>query len=306
MVDLAWRPELTDPESARLREFLIAVHAADGRPEIGDAAVPRELAGGEHLFAEHAGELVGYAHLDTAGDAFGRPVGELFVRPDARRRGVGGALLAELLWHGGAGDDRAGDRLRVWSHGDHLGAVRLAERFAMPRVREMHRMRMDLVHGSLPEVTLPDGVRIRPFEPGVDEAEFLRVNAAAFGWHPEQGALSLDELLDTEREGWFDPAGFLLAESGGRLLGFHWTKVHQRAAADASGKPMGEVYVLGVDPAGQGGGLGKALTVAGLRHLADSGLDQVMLYVESDNPAAIAVYRRLGFEIWDTDVQYAR
>jgi mycothiol synthase len=64
--------------------------------------------------------------------------------------------------------------------------------------------------------------------------------------------------------------------------------------------------VIGVDPEGQGGGLGKALTVAGLCYLADAGLDQVMLYVESDNPAAIAVYRKLGFEIWDTDVQYSR
>jgi mycothiol synthase len=306
VVDLRWLPELTEPDSARLREFLLDVHAADSRPEVGDTGLPRDFAGGEHLFAGRGEDLVGYAHLDTGGDVFGRTVGELFVRPDARRAGIGGSVLAELLSRAGAADSTLGDRVRVWAHGDHPGAARLAERFGMSRVREMHRMRRDLSSASLPEAPLPAGVRIRSFVPGLDEPEFLRVNSRAFSWHPEQGALSMDELLATEQEGWFDRDGFLLAEAGGKLVGFHWTKIHQRAAADSSGRPMGEVYVIGVDPEGQGGGLGKALTVAGLRYLADAGLDQVMLYVESDNPAAIAVYRKLGFEIWDTDVQYSR
>ena len=31
-----------------------------------------------------------------------------------------------------------------------------------------------------------------------------------------------------------------------------------------------------------------------------------MLYVESDNAAAVRVYTKLGFTLWDADVQYAR
>ncbi|HEX2176530.1 MAG TPA: GNAT family N-acetyltransferase, partial [Nocardioidaceae bacterium] len=58
--------------------------------------------------------------------------------------------------------------------------------------------------------------------------------------------------------------------------------------------------------AARGLGLGKVLTLAGLWHLRDHGLDQVMLYVESDNAAAIAVYERLGFRQWDLDVMYSR
>jgi mycothiol synthase len=60
-----------------------------------------------------------------------------------------------------------------------------------------------------------------------------------------------------------------------------------------------------VDPDSQGGGLGRALTLAGLRHLRNIGLRRVMLYVESDNAAAVRVYTRLGFEKWDSDVQYS-
>ena len=99
-------------------------------------------------------------------------------------------------------------------------------------------------------------------------------------------------------EPWFDPAGLLVADAGDGLLGFHWTKQH---SAD-----LGEVYVVAVDPAAQGRGLGRALTAAGLAHLASLGVRRIILYVESDNAAAVATYSHLGFAHTQTHVQYAR
>lgn len=133
--------------------------------------------------------------------------------------------------------------------------------------------------------------------PGVDDTAWLAVNAAAFAHHPEQGSLTQRDLDDRKSEAWFDPAGFFLAERGGELVGFHWTKVHAE-------ERLGEVYVVGVLPGVQGGGLGKALTTIGLRHLAAQGLPTAMLYVDADNKAAVSVYERLGFTTYETDLMY--
>jgi mycothiol synthase len=126
----------------------------------------------------------------------------------------------------------------------------------------------------------------------------VAVNKKAFDWHPEQGRLTADEVRETERESWFDPEGFFLAIKAGKIAGFHWTKVHPG--------DIGEVYVVGVDPDAQGGGLGRALTLEGLHHLRDKGLGDTILYVESDNAPAVAVYTRLGFTVVETDVAYQR
>ncbi|MCI2419685.1 mycothiol synthase [Saccharopolyspora sp. K220] len=257
----------------------------------------------EHFVVRDAGGvLIGYAHLDTEHEkTAGQLVAELAVHPDHRRKGAGTRLVEALLDRAELSTEPAPDlgRLRIWSHGEHPGAVRLAERFGLSRPRELWRMGRELAEPELPTVETPEGVRIRTFRVGRDEAALVEVNHRAFAWHPEQGGMTVQDLRAKEREEWFDPAGFFLAvDSRDELLGFHWTKVHPDG--------MGEVYVVGVDPNAQGGGLGRSLTVAGLRYLRDIGCRQVMLYVEADNEPAIKIYQRLGFGKWDTDVQFGR
>lgn len=308
MVTLEWMDELDAATLSRVRELLLAARESDGRPDIAaDGSLPGEFHGGRHLLATEDSVLVGYAHLDTAGDAFGRQVAELIVHPESRRRGVGTDLAQALVEHAGAAP--AGDRLRVWSHGDHAGAAALAERLGFRRERELLVMRAvgtdEAGEPRWAERPLPRDLRLRTFVPGRDEQALVEINARAFAWHPEQAALTVADLRAEQEQDWFDPAGFFLAEdSNGELAGFHWTKIHPANPYRFAGDPVGEVYVLGVDPDAQGGGLGKALTIAGLRYLVSRGLRQVILYVEGDNTAAVTVYRKLGFEIHETDVQY--
>ncbi|GDY32172.1 mycothiol acetyltransferase [Gandjariella thermophila] len=300
---MVWRDELPGEESAQVSALLEAAEAADGVAPVGEPARSRISGGpgGAHLLAFADERLAGYAALDVVGDAGGRQVAELAVHPELRRRGVGAALLAALVERVAPGESDA-ERLRVWAHGTLPGAARLAERAGLRKVRELLRMRR-LLDDTLPEAPLPGGVRLRTFVPGRDESAVVYVNHRAFAWHPEQSAMTVEDLRRREGESWFDPNGFLLAvDADDRLLGFHWTKVHP----DVGGEPFGEVYVVGVDPDAQGGGLGRSLTVAGLRHLRDIGQRQVMLYVEGDNAPAVAVYIRLGFRVWDVDTQFAR
>ncbi|MFC4030156.1 mycothiol synthase [Streptomyces polygonati] len=241
---------------------------------------------------EEGEELTGYAQIDGT-DPIEAPAAEFLIHPARRSRGHGRALGDALL-------AATGKRLRVWAHGGHPAARHLAAVLNLKLFRELHQMRrpLDAELSGLPEPRLPEGVTVRTFVPGQDEAAWLAVNAAAFAHHPEQGGLTLRDLEDREAEGWFDPAGFFLACRGPAMAGFHWTKVH-----DDEG--LGEVYVVGVAPSEQGGGLGKALTSIGLRHLArDRGLRTAMLYVDADNTPAVAVYERLGFTVHETDLMY--
>jgi mycothiol synthase len=214
---------------------------------------------------------------------------ELAVHPDARRHGAGAALLEAVL----ADPVAAGAVLEAWAHGNHPAAARLAAGHGFTRTRDLWVMRARLDHVEVPEAA---GVTIRGYRPE-DAAEVLRVNAAAFAHHPEQGSMDAAELAERMAEPWFDPAGLLVADDGDGLLGFHWTKRH----LVTDGPDHGEVYVVGIDPAAQGRGLGRTLTAAGLAHLVAQGLHDVVLYVESDNAPALALYRGLGFTHADAD-----
>jgi mycothiol synthase len=185
----------------------------------------------------------------------------------------------------------------------------VADALGMAAVRELMQMRRTL--RDVPELVVPEGITFRTYRGASDDAELLRVNNAAFAWHPEQGGWEQADLDERRGESWFDPEGLFLAEEAGAdgtrtLLGFHWTKVH----GDQPG--LGEVYVVGVDPAAQGRGLGRALTLVGLQHLAGrltpgslrSCPPEVMLYVEADNAAAVKTYERLGFAVSNVDTAY--
>ncbi|NJC23202.1 mycothiol synthase [Arthrobacter pigmenti] len=289
-----------------------AAEDADGNPPLSEQTLvnlraARQHPGGLLVLATYASdggtdddeELAGVAVVSFP-RADGEPgVLELVVRPTYRNQGVGASLVQALKEH-------RLPELRAWSHGNHAAAVELAAHAGFTPVRELWRMRQTraALEAAVPDVVVPAGVRLRTFEPGTDERAWLEANAAAFAHHPEQGSTTLEDLQARMAEDWFDPAGLILAirESDDRLLGFHWTKVHPRSGKHPA---IGEVYVVGVTPEAQGMGLGKALTIAGIEHLHSLGLQAIMLYVDADNTAAIALYRSLGFTRWDVDVMYA-
>ena len=283
-----------------------AAASADGVGPLSEQVRLHVSYGGDpaawNLLLRRGQDLAGYAHLGPADPAEGRS-GELVIHPAYRRRGLGLALALATL------AQESGLPVRLWAHGDLPAAARLATVASFRRTRILWQMRRSL-RDALAEPQLPPGVSLRAFIPGQDEDGWLAVNARAFASHPEQGKWTRADLAHREAAPWFDPDGFLLAERNGHLAGFHWTKIHKPGSGQAGNgtgstdKPLGEVYVIGVDPAEQGTGLGRALTLAGLRYLQGREIPAVMLYVDGENAAAIRLYGSLGFAHSATDVMY--
>ncbi len=294
MTDPRWRAALSQAEQVAVLNLIDQARDADGVAPVGDQVL-RALSEGEsaHLLFAEDDVLAGYLNLAPGRDG-ADAMAELVVHPHARRRGIGTAMANAALVRGGG-------RVRFWAHGTLEPARALAAAMNMRPVRELILMRRPLL--EIPEIVVPEGIRIRTYAGPTDDPELLRVNNAAFSWHPEQGGWTAADIAVRTGEPWFDPEGLFLAvdDSGEKVLGFHWTKVH--------GEDLGEVYVIGVDPAEHGRGLGRALTLAGIGHLArrldSAGHPEVMLYVEADNAAALQTYRSLGFVVDSVDTAFA-
>ncbi|MEU8674349.1 mycothiol synthase [Streptomyces sp. NPDC048560] len=284
---------LTPEQAEAVLDLLAEATRTDGRQAVSEQG-RLQLRGGHregvrHFLLTMDGVLAAYAQLEDT-DPVEAPAAELVVHPSHRGHGHGRALGAALL-------ASTGKRLRVWAHGGKSAARHLAQVLGLSLFRELRQLRRPLAGSVIAEPVLPPGVTIRTFVPGEDDAAWLAINRAAFAHHPEQGSLTQRDLDDRKAEPWFDPKGFFLAERDGELIGFHWTKVHAE-------EQIGEVYVVGILPEAQGGGLGKALTAIGLRHLASEALPTAMLYVDADNVAALKVYERMGFVTHEVDLMY--
>jgi mycothiol synthase len=307
---------LSRPDGRAVHALVERATAADGMPPLSEHVLLHLPHGGDaevrSLLVREGDEVVAYAHLDVTDKVEGSSA-ELVVAPAARGRGLGRALVEALL------EQTPDGRLRLWAHGDTEPAAALAAALGFRRSRVLLQMRRPL-GTPLPEPVLPDGVTLRTFRPGEDEQAWTEINNRAFADHPDQGGWAVDEVELREQEPWFDPAGFFLAERDGALVGFHWTKVHGGHGGDDPHShdtahpdhehhdhpPIGEVYIVGVDPSEQGRGLGPALTLIGLHSLRDRGLSDVLLYVDESNTAAVKTYERLGFTRHATDVMYCR
>jgi mycothiol synthase len=297
-------------------------------------AARRERPATVHLLRRVGSELVGYAQVADAGSA--DAAAELVVDPAHRRAGHGRALLDAVLEEGAHA---------LWAHGDLAPARALASSAGLEPTRSLHLMTRELTDADVGSPSLPEGYSVRAFEPGRDDEAWVRINAAAFADHPEQGRMTVADLRERMEQPWFDPAGLILVERAGRVVAFHWTKVEHGSGSGAGwahgsdpngvrngdgwahgsdpngvrngdgwahgSDPngvrggTGEVYVVGVDPAEQGRGLGGPVTALGLAYLAGLGLAEVHLYVDGDNPAARRTYERLGFRDAAVDVQYS-
>ncbi len=289
MHDVEVKRRMGEADIAALSKLIEAASHADGHRALGEHKWLDLVQGGREGFAgfvatEATGRhrVIGYAQVSRGAGSWAV---EYVVHPHWRtepqlRGDLVAAALREIAEQGGG-------HVHVWVPKPSSDDDSVAEAAGLKRGRDLYQMRR-----SLPVEGLQSTVATRPFRPGADEEAWLEVNNRAFHGHPEQGSWTRRELDERERQPWFDPDGFLLAEIDGRLAAFCWTKVQDD---DHDGGEVGEIYVIAVNPDFQRRGLGRELVLAGLEHLHSVGLEKAMLYVDRDNEEARGLYRMLGF-----------
>lgn len=286
---------LSPTRRGEVRELLAAVTAEDQVSPLDEAAI-LALDGGDvrHVLLEgpegdpSAPALLGYASVLADGTVQG------MVHPAHRRRGHGTAVLQEALaLHPGAG---------VWAHGALDSSLAFLGAAGLEETRRLLTLRRDLgAEHPVPEVPAAtlEGLRLDTFDPERDAERWVEVNARAFASHPEQGALTRDDLDQRLAQPWFDPEDMVVALQDGTLIGFVWVKRESPGAAldDA------EIYVVATDPFVQGHGIAGLLLATSLSRLQEAGVPGVELYVEADNSPALRLYETWGFDVSGRDVQ---
>lgn len=314
--------ELDAPRREAVTALLRRADAADDHPPLpepqyhalaDDGGTRHE---GRLVLVERAGSdkaLAGFALLTPARD--GSTAIHIVIDPTLRNGGseggagfgLGSGLASELTGAAVALADKdgTGRPLHLWAMRAGPADDERAEDNGFVPERDVIQMRVPLpLADDVLRATQP--LATRPFVPGKDEEAWLRVNNRAFAEHPEQGSWTLEQLHERLAADWVDLEGFLVADDpddpeGGGLIGFCWTKIHRNRDP-----VLGEIYVIGVDPARHGGGLGRALTVAGLNSMADRGVHVGMLYTDDSNEVAVTLYGRLGFTVDHIDRSYRR
>ena len=300
---------LDQATQSQVLDLIEAARSHDGIPPLADHVLLHLRHGGDradthiiHTASINSPDdtIVGYAHLDITDEVEG-PSAELVIHPDYRHRGYGKELLERVK-------ELAGNRLRLWSHGDLPGAQNLAIHNGFHRVRTVIQMQRPLND----DIPLPNpATTIRSFLLDIDNDEWLSLNNRIFAGHPEQGRWTNNDLAIRTHEAWFDDRGFLLAIDQSKIIGFCWTKIHgghTHSHGESNDhhdhEPIGEIYIMGIDPSYSRQGIGKDIALAGIHHLRYQGLNSVLLYVDETNSSAINLYTSIGFIESGRDVLY--
>jgi len=171
------------------------------------------------------------------------------------------------------------------------------------RVRQYHELKLELAQANLEGSDEPGGSLSRLGDG--EEARLAEIENCCFentwGFNPNTVEYVAWELKAKGN----CPEDIILSEESGEVVGYCWPVV-DRGREPATSKSKGRIYMLGVRPTHRGRGLGRRLLLAGMRQLKEKGLETVEITVDSQNVAAVGLYRSLGFEVVEDTLWYEK
>jgi mycothiol synthase len=213
----------------------------------------------------------------------------LAVDPRQAARGIGAALLSlteRRVAEQAAAESLPGLRLGAYCDARDAGRRALLLRLGFTKVREYHRMAVDLREG-MEGPRWPDGVVARPFCRDLDEGAVKAAIDEAFAEHYRYAPETLEDWRRRAYERHAVDVGLWpVAWDGDQVAGVAQAVAHGRE---------GHVEVLGVRLAWRGRGLGMALLRATLVALRERGCRNAWLNVDTGNVTwATRLYERAG------------
>jgi mycothiol synthase len=123
--------------------------------------------------------------------------------------------------------------------------------------------------------------------------------AGTWGYNPNTVEEIIYHTNLTDRS----PEDVILACDGDKISGYCWTRT---TCETVTGERKGRIFMLGVDPHCRDRGIGKGVLLAGLSYLKSKGLQVAELTVDSENQAACALYRSVGFQVRTISLWYEK
>jgi ribosomal protein S18 acetylase RimI-like enzyme len=205
---------------------------------------------------------------------------ELFVAPSRRRQGIGTLLWTQVRL--GLAGEECIRRVSATINDEQEPFVRFLAHHAFYREHVEWEMRCVLA-GNLPEPAWPPGYEPQTYPRVAAIRRFIDLYDESFEatpWYQPFSENEVEESLDRAND-----LQFVIA--AGKPVAVAWVR------RDGT---TGVIEPIGVVPAHQGKGVGRALLTSIMIALHRRGVTMARLGVWQQNRAAIALYRHLGFQ----------